>query len=392
MPDPLYFDNNATTFLDPAVADRMAKLACTPIANASSQHQSGRRALRILEQARSTILHAIDAPAEGIESARVIFTSGGTEANNLIVFGRAFAPNNSSAADKSNLVIVSAIEHPSVLEAASQLPSFPVLPVDQAGRVCLETLKNWLELDQHRIGLVSIMMGNNETGILQDVESIAILCHRYGIPVHCDLVQVAGKIPFSMRSSNIDAVTLSAHKLHGPVGIGALVVRTGLVLAPRLFGGGQQLELRPGTEPVLLADAMATALQCTLTARQEGAYQKLAVLRDHFESSLLADLPDIEVIGQSSPRLPHTSNMAFHGLDRQAVFMALDLAGIACSTGSACASGSGRPSHVLTAMQLAPSTIQSAIRFSFSRYTTPKEVDSGVERIVSVIRKLRNMR
>jgi cysteine desulfurase len=395
--DTLYFDNNATTFLDPKVVQRAHVLSEVQVANPSSQHRLGRVALRILEQAKSDILQLLDAPSDGIHSAQVILTSGGTEANNLVLFGRASsaAARHAASDDRTHpslMVFVSGIEHPSVLEAASQLPRFPVLPVDQCGQIDLNQLEQWLTLDKGLVGLVSVMLGNNETGTIQNLAAIAEVCHRFDVPVHSDIVQAAGKIPFSMRESNIDVVTLSGHKLHGPVGIGALVVKHGIRLAPRTFGGGQQLDIRPGTESVAMADCLALALRLTHEARMAGDYDRLATLRNHFEESLVEAIPDIEIIAANHPRLPHTSNIAFHGLDRQALFMALDLAGVACSTGSACASGSGRPSHVLTAMNLPESAVKSSLRFSFSRFTSPEEVENGIDRVVSVVDRFRRNR
>lgn len=393
--DTLYFDHNATTNIDPAVVQRMQSLYAQKLANASSQHRAGRASLKVLEQAKANLLLLLDAPSEGMESAQVILTSGGTEANNLAMAGLCCPANDNAHQPANNLTnsIICGIEHPSVLEAAAEwLPRVQILPVDNLGRARLDVLQEWLaaaDAKSDPIGLVSIMLGNNETGVLQDLPTICRICHRYGAIVHSDIVQAIGKIQFSMRESGVDAVSLTAHKLHGPVGVGALVVRHGLSLQPMLFGGGQQLAVRPGTEPVVLADAFAFALKLTIEAQSTGEYHRLAVARDAFEKSLLEQLPDIEVISQSAVRLPHTSNIAFHGIDRQALLMALDMAGIACSTGSACASGSGRPSHVLQAMQLPKSTVGSAIRFSFSRMTTKEELDEGVSRVVRTVNKLR---
>ncbi len=397
--DTLYFDNNATTSIDPAVVQRMQELYARNLANAASQHRSGRAALRVLEQAKTDLLKLVDAPCEGMDSAQVILTSGGTEANNLAIAGLQRTSDDQADDNQNPLAVrleptvISGIEHPSILEAAAEWsPKVRVLPVDTTGQVRLDVLEAWLAASaaaNNRVGLVSVMLGNNETGVLQNLTDICELCHRYQAIVHSDIVQAVGKIPFSMRDSGVDAVTLTAHKLHGPAGIGALVVRHGLSIQPMLFGGGQQLAIRPGTEPVVLADAMAYALKTTLDAQSHGVYERLAQIRNTFECELTRQLPDIEVISRNASRLPHTANISFHGVDRQALLMALDLAGVACSTGSACASGSGRPSHVLQAMQLPKATVESAIRFSFSRFTEALEVEEGVARIVRTIRKLR---
>ncbi len=395
--DTLYFDNNATTAIDPVVALRMQELYAQKLANSSSQHRAGRASLKVLEKAKADLLRLVDAPAVGMDTAQVILTSGGTEANNLAIAGLCRPKDDNLHQPVANLTnsIICGIEHPSVLEAAAEWsPRVQVLPVDLLGRVRLDVLEEWLVLADakgDRVGLVSIMLGNNETGVLQDLSAICELCHRFGAVVHSDIVQAVGKIPFSMQGSGVDAITLTAHKLHGPAGVGALIVRHGLSVQPMLFGGGQQLAIRPGTEPVVLADAFALALSLTLEAASNGQYERLANSRNLFEQALGDQLPDIEIISKNTFRLPHTSNIAFHGTDRQALLMALDMAGIACSTGSACASGSGRPSHVLQAMQLPKQTVGSALRFSFSRMNTDEELDDGISRIVRTVRKLRSV-
>lgn len=384
--DTLYFDNNATTFVDPAIVARSQQLSQMSLANPASQHRRGRAALRILEQAKAEILELIDAAHTGMSTAQVILTSGGTEANNLAIHGL----SRPESLNTLPTVLVSGIEHPSVLEAAHALqPRCRILPVDAYGRVRLEVLEDWLKNTDPPVGLVSVMLGNNETGVLQDLASISLLCHQHQALVHSDIVQAVGKIPFSMQQLQLDAVTLTAHKLHGPVGIGALVLRHGITLAPQLFGGGQQLGLRPGTEPVVLADNLAQSLRLATAAQSAQQYLQLESLRDHFEAALVDQLGDLVVVAADVARLPHTSQIAFLGVERQALLMALDLAGIECSTGSACASGSGRPSHVLMAMGLPNDVVQSALRFSFSRFTSPKEVDLAIERIVPIVRKLR---
>ncbi|MEZ6148836.1 MAG: cysteine desulfurase family protein [Pirellulaceae bacterium] len=377
----IYLDNNATTAIDPAIARRMYDLQLQGLANPASQHRPGRLAMKRLEQAKNSLLDTLGAPNSGMETAQVIFTSGGTEANNLAVRGY--------AALRPGLVIVAASEHSSLLDPARELgpERCRVLPVDTHGRCDLQQLEDWLKADATRISLVSVMLGNNETGVIQDVRQICQLCLPYSVPVHSDAVQAIGKIPVDMRELGLSALSLTAHKLHGPVGIGALILLPGEKIAPILLGGGQQLGLRPGTEPVVPAVALADAVDLSCQAISDGEYATVAELRDRLESSLLA-LGNVEVIAKQSQRLPHVSNVAFLGLDRQAVQMALDLSGIACSTGSACASGSSRPSHVLTAMGLSPTVINGSIRFSLSRNTTAEEIDSAIELIARVLKKI----
>ncbi|MEO8271116.1 MAG: cysteine desulfurase family protein [Aureliella sp.] len=377
----IYLDNNATTAIDPTVARRMYDLQLAGLANPASQHRPGRLALKHLEQSKNSLLDALGAPNSGMETAQVIFTSGGTEANNLAVRGY--------AALRPGLVIVAASEHSSLLDPARDLgpERCRVLPVDRLGRYDLQQLEDWLKADAARISLVSVMLGNNETGVIQDLQQICQLCLPYSVPVHSDAVQAIGKIPVDMRQLGLSALSLTAHKLHGPVGIGALILLPDEKIAPMLLGGGQQLGLRPGTEPVVPAVALAEAVELSSQARSSGEYAKVAELRDRLEVALVA-LGNVEIIAQQTERLPHVSNVAFLGLDRQAIQMALDLSGIACSTGSACASGSSRPSHVLTAMGLSPTAINGSIRFSLSRNTTPQEIDSAIHLITGVLRKV----
>lgn len=383
MPHPtLYFDNNATTRIDPTVAQLIFDLQMEGLANPASQHRAGRWALRRLEQAKSQLLDAIAAPNTGMNSAQVVLTSGGTEANNLAIRGY--------ATQRPGLVIVAGTEHSSLLDPARDLgpTRCRMLPVDRCGRCDLQTLEDWIKADAAAISLVSVMLGNNETGVIQDLQTICVLCRKYGIPVHSDAVQAVGKIDVDMRSLGLSALTITAHKLHGPVGIGALVLLHGEQIAPLMLGGGQQLGLRPGTEPVAPAVALAAAVELGRLAVAQGAYSRLAALRDRFETALM-ELGEVEVVAAAADRLPHVANVAFVGLDRQALQMALDFAGVACSTGSACASGSSRPSHVLTTMDLSDAAIAGSLRFSFSRFTTSQEVDTGIELISKVVRKLR---
>ena len=382
-PEPIYLDNNATTHLAPEVIEELTHLFSKGVVNPASRHRPGRKSLSILEEAKSQLLDLIDAPKNGMASAQIIITSGGTEANNLAI--------NGIANDDDSLIIVGATEHPSVLDAATHLKHrCRVLPVDLHGRCDLDVLRTWLEdifsgKDPRfsRVGLVSMMLGNNETGVINDLREACRICDAFQVPVHSDIVQAIGKIPFSMLDSGVSAVTLTAHKFHGPIGVGALVARHDLKIAPTLLGGGQQLGMRPGTEPVILTAAMVCALQLSVESTSCGDYRRLGELRDQFERrvcQIFADNSALRavVIGKEAERLPQTSTISFIGQDRQALLMALDLAGIACSTGSACSSGSGRPSHVLQAMGLPRETIDGALRFSLSRFTTETEIDAAI--------------
>ncbi len=373
----IYLDHNATTPMLPEVAEAMSQCWRAGPLNPSSQHSFGRRARQVIDSARETIGRLLGAEVDRFDCDKVVFTSGGTEANHLALAGL--------MGDPPGHVIVSTIEHPSLLGAADQLRQrgFDVsyLPVDNRGVVDVARLD---ELLQPNTRLVSVMLGNNETGVLQPVAEIVERCTRANVPVHTDAVQVAGKLPIDFRALGVAAMTVTAHKLHGPVGVGALVVRGGQNIKPLWVGGFQQGALRPGTEGVALTVGFRTALE--LWDRDHLARsQRLETLRDRFESRLIAKCPQVVINGRDAPRLPHTSNVAFPGLDRQALVMALDLAGVACSTGSACASGSSEPSHVLTAMKLPRAIIEGSLRVSLGVTTTEVEIDAAVETITRVI-------
>lgn len=377
----IYLDHNATTPLLPEVAAAMQECWLAGPANPASQHQWGRRARQRIEDARETIGRILGATVDRFDGDRLIFTSGGTESNHLALHGL--------VGERPGHVIVSAIEHPSLLGAAELLAErgwvVSRAPVDSLGVVDLQQLKNLLQPDTR---LVSVMLGNHETGVLQPVSDVVKICNKQNVPVHTDASQVAGKLPIDFASLGVAAMTVAAHKLHGPVGIGALVVRRGVKLKPLMVGGFQQAGLRPGTEPVALAVGFAMATQ--LWQNQVGIrLRRMAELRDHFERSLLDLSPEVVINGGTSLRLPHTSNLAFPGTDRQALLMALDLAGVACSTGSACASGSSEPSPVLLAMGVSRSLVDASLRFSLGATTTSAEIDEAVTRIARVYRDLR---
>ena len=223
------------------------------------------------------------------------------------------------------------------------------------------------------------MVGNNETGLMANISAISEVCRRHGAILHTDAVQACGKCDLAELLPLVDAISLSGHKLCGPVGVGALLFRSQLNLRPMLYGGGQQLELRPGTESVVAGLSMAAAIESAEQFRRAGGAEKLVQLRDFFEQSLQSRLPWIEVIGQKLPRLPHISSVAFPGFDRQGLLMKFDLAGLECSSGSACASGSSQPSHVLVAMNLPDQWIRGTIRFSLGKTTTQSELGQAVQ-------------
>lgn len=377
----IYLDYNATTPLLPEVVDAMASWANSGPANPASQHRFGRRARQRIEDCREKIGRILGADVDSRHADRVLFTSGGTEANNLALTGLGDR--------RAGCVVLSAIEHPSVAEVADHLATtgqtIERLAVNRDGVVQLDRLDDLLA---RGVRIVSLMLGNNETGVLQPVAEAAARCAAAGVPLHSDAVQAVGKIPVHFRQLGVAAMSVSAHKFHGPAGIGALVVADGADLLPSFYGGHQQQGLRPGTEPVMLVVGMCAALEAWQRDSDERAGQ-LRTLRDQFERSLLAVCPAAVVHAANAPRLPHTSCVAFPGVDRQAMVIALDLAGVACSTGSACSSGSSEPSPVLRAMGLPEDQIAGSLRFSFGLGTTSSEVATAVGRISQVYKDLR---
>jgi cysteine desulfurase len=346
-----YLDHNATTPVRPAAAAAMAEIL-VECGNPSSVHRAGRLARQRLEAARAAVAQAISLP----EGGTLVFTSGGTEANQLALFGTGRAS-----------ILRSAIEHDSVREA---VPDAIEIPVEPGGTVDLVALENLLRT---RPALVSVMAANNETGVIQPIAEIVRLAHEGGALMHCDAIQAVGKIPFDMAALGADLVSLSAHKLGGPTGIGALALAPGLHLQARQRGGGQERGLRAGTENLPGIVGFASAITAAIADLPN--YVMLAELRDGMERRLLAIEPEAVRFGADRPRLPNTTSIALPGLSSELQVMALDLAGVGVSAGSACSSGKVRPSHVLSAMGAGPELARSAIRISLGRATTSEEID-----------------
>lgn len=370
-------DHNATTPLHPRVREALDAAMRAEYANPASQHAAGRRARRALEDARERMVELLGARRSGVH---LLLTSGGTEANNLALFGL--------AGQSPGRIVVSSIEHPSVLAVAKRLEQrgwdVVRLAVSSDGVVDLDQLRDALKLSTR---LVSLMWANAETGVLQPIAAAAEICCSAGVTLHTDAVQAVGKLPVDFDRLGAGALSLAAHKFQGPRGIGALLVDASLPLERVLCGSVQQQGLRPGTESVELALAMCQALEvwaAEVTQREA----RLTTLRDRFESLLRAARPNLVVNGGRVGRLPNTSNVSFLGFDRQELFVALDLAGVQCSTGSACASGSSEPSPVLRAMGLADEVLASALRFSLGDTTTPAEIDEAAARILQVCNDL----
>jgi len=382
----LYLDHNSTTPLSSAAAAAMADAQAQHGANPASQHALGRRARQALEDARDDVAGLLGAQTETHAADRVIFTSGGTEANNLALFGLARLLDPQSAPGEA---IVSAVEHPSVAQPADLLERHGWrvhrLKVTPDGVVDLDHLDALLSPSTR---LVSVMLANNETGVLQPVAEIARRCAHVNVPLHADAAQAVGKLPVDFRALGCRLMSVAAHKFHGPLGSGALFIRHGVTLEPLLRGGPQQGELRAGTESVALAVGLRAALRECVSDLDRRA-RHMQSLRDRLERGLAGCHAGRVVInGAKAPRLPNTTNVAFLGIDRQPLLMALDLAGVCCSTGSACASGSSEPSTVLTAMGVSAEVLAGSIRISLGTSTTEAEVDEALVRIAAVCRQL----
>jgi cysteine desulfurase len=382
----IYLDYNSTTPLLDEVVAAMAEWQTTRFGNPSSQHAIGRRARQALDQARDEIGRMLGGQLSGSLGDRVIFTSGGTEANNLALLGIiGFAEADLPPGE----AIISAIEHHSVTAVAELLErrgwTIHRLGVTRDGVVDLAALDGRLN---ERTRFVSVMLANNETGVLQPVAEMARRCQALGVPMHTDAAQIAGKLPVDFRALGVSALTVAAHKFHGPLGIGALLIRHDLELQPLVIGGFQQEGLRGGTESVALAVGMQAAL-ASWEREKDARAARLRNLRDRLETRLKEGYGGRVVVnGADAERLPHTSNVALTGLNRQALVMALDLAGVACSTGSACASGSSEPSRTLVAMDCDPDVLAASVRFSLGATTTDAEIDEAAERILATSAKI----
>jgi cysteine desulfurase len=382
----LYLDHNSTTPLSPAAAKAMAEVQAQHGANPASQHALGRRARQTLEDARDDVARLLGARTETHAADRVLFTSGGTEANNLALLGLARLLDPRSVPGEA---IVSAIEHPSVDQPAKLLERHGWrvhrLKVTPDGVVDIDHLDALLS---GATRFVSVMLANNETGVVQPVTEIAHRCAAKQVPLHVDAAQAVGKLPVDFRASGCSLMSVAAHKFQGPLGIGALVVRHGATLEPLLRGGPQQGELRAGTESVALAVGMRAALAECLNDLDRRT-RHMQALRDLLERGLATcHAGQVVINGVRAPRLPNTTSVAFGGIDRQRLLMALDLAGVCCSTGSACASGSSEPSTVLAAMGVSAEVLAGSIRISLGATTTEAEVEEALARITAVCRQL----
>lgn len=377
----VYFDNNATTRVLPEVAAAMQPYLTELYGNPSSIHRFGAQVAEKINEARMRVASLIGA-ADPIE---IIFTSCGTEGDNAAIRGMLEA-----RPDKRHIVTTQ-VEHPAVLGLCQHLEKrgyrITWLRVNQQGMLDLEELRNALADDT---ALVSVMLANNETGVIFPIDKIGEIVKARGIPFHVDAVQAAGKIPLQAKARPVDLLTISGHKFHAPKGIGALYVRRGVTFPPFIVGGHQEKNRRAGTENVPGIVGMGVAAevaQRNLAQEAEG----IRALRDQLEQGLLQSCPDCRVNGGGSERLPNTSNISFRYLEGESILVLLDQFGICASTGSACTAGSSEPSHVLRAMGIAPDWLQGAVRFSLSHFSTAEEVRYVNEKVPLIVQRLQGL-
>jgi cysteine desulfurase len=374
----IYLDNNATTKIDPQVVEAMMPYLTDYYANPSSMHTFGGQLGKAVKAAREQVAALL-----GAEESEIVFTSCGTEGDNAAIHAALLAQ------PEKRHIITSQVEHPAVLSVCKQLESkgyqVTYLSVNAKGQIDLNELEAALT---GNTALVTIMYANNETGTIFPIEEIGVRVKEYGAIFHVDAVQAVGKIPLNMKTSTIDMLTISGHKIHAPKGIGALYVRRGVRFRPLLIGGHQEKGRRAGTENVPGIIALGKAAELELSHLKE-ATTKERKLRDYLEQTLLAKIADCEVNGDIKNRLPNTTNIGFKYIEGEAILLSLNKYGICASSGSACTSGSLEASHVLRAMGLPYTTLHGSIRFSLSRYTTEAEIDQVIAVMPEIVDRLR---
>jgi cysteine desulfurase len=378
-----YLDHAATTPMRPEAIEAMTR-EFGRTGNPSSLHCSGRAARRTVEEARETIAAALNArPSE------VVFTSGGTEADNLAVKGLWWA--RLAEDPRRRRILIARIEHHAVLDCAVWLAEhegaqIDWLAVDELGRVRVDAVREAVERDPATVSFVSVMLANNEVGTLQPVAEIAAIAHEHGIPVHTDAVQAVGQVPVDLAALGVDAMTVTGHKVGGPVGIGALVVRRETALVPVLHGGGQERDVRSGTLDAPAAAGFAVAVQAAVAAQPEESV-RLAGLRDALVAGVLTAVPSALLSGDPVRRLPGNAHLSFKGCEGDSLLLLLDARGIECSTGSACNAGVAEPSHVLLAMGYDDERARGSLRFSLGHTSTRHDVDVVLDDIGAVVER-----
>ena len=391
-----YLDHAATTPMLPEAAAAMAALLTQP-GNASSLHAAGRRARRVVEEARETIAAAL-----GARPSEVVFTSGGTESDNLAVKGLYWARR--AADPRRTRILVSAVEHHAVLDPAQWLADsdgaeLRIVPVDDDGRVAPDVLRAVIEEAPDEVALVSVMWGNNEVGSVQPIEDLAAVAHEYGVPFHTDAVQTIGQLPVDFARSGVDAMTLTGHKFGGPIGAGVLLLGRDVDCVPVLHGGGQERDVRSGTLDVPAVAALAVAVERAVKDQPARA-ERLRELRDDLVRRVQAEVPDatlngpahFDEAGRLDPayRLPGNAHFSFPGCEGDALLMLLDAKDIECSTGSACSAGVARPSHVLLAMGHDEARARGSLRFTLGHTSTADDVDDLVAAIGPAVERARS--
>ena len=390
----IYLDHNATTPVEPAVLDAMLPYFSADFGNAASIHTTGQRARSAVETAREQVAVLL-----GARPQEIIFTSGGTESDNHAVFG---IVRNAPGATKH--IITTQIEHEAVLNACQALEVAAVsgardegaahgkievtyLPVDSNGLVDPEAVRDAI---RPQTALITVMHANNELGTVQPLEEIGRIAAQNDIFFHTDAVQSAGKIPLNVNALGVDLLAISGHKFYAPKGIGALYIRGGTRLRQLLYGGHHQRGFRPGTENVPGIVGLGKAAELARLSLAEDA-QRVSALRDELQRQLLGGIPHAHANANGAPRTPNTTNITFPGIEGEALIIALDLKGLACSTGAACSSGAVEPSHVLTAIGLSAEDARASIRFSLGRHTTQQEISAALEIVPAAVAQLREL-
>jgi cysteine desulfurase len=374
----VYLDNNATTPLLPEMFEAMRPHFLESFGNASSIHQQGQQARAAVEQAREQVADLLNCRA-----AEVVFTSGGTEGDNLALFG---------LVQPGDHVITSSIEHHAVLNSCHRLEqmgcSVTYLPVDGRSMVDPDDVRRALRPETK---LVSIMMANNETGVLQPVVEIGKIAAEADIYFHTDAVQAAGKVPLDAKEIACDLLTISAHKIHGPQGTGALFVRKGTLLQPLFYGGRHERSRRAGTENLPGIVGLGKAAEVAKRGFSDGSVEQMAKFRDQMERTILDGIEQVAVNGGGALRVPNTTNISFDCIEGEAMVIAMDLKGLAVSTGAACSSGAIEPSHVLTAMGLSPDRARGSIRFSVGKQNSAEDIEFALSLVPAVVARLREI-
>ncbi len=378
--DIIYLDNNSSTRIDPTVLEEMMPFLTTQYGNPSGSHRFGTQV-----KEATNLAHERVAAMLGCQPNEIVFTSGGTESDNTALHSAL------QMSPERRHVVTTSVEHNAVLNYCEALVrrgcEATIVPVDEQGHLDLAELERAIRPDT---AVVSVMWANNETGVIYPLEQIAEICRSKGVFFHTDAVQVVGKMPINLADLPVHFLSLSGHKLHAPKGVGALYVNRKTRFQPLLVGGPQESGRRAGTDNVASIVGLGKAAELAMSTLQEED-TRVRALRDRFETTLAAELEDVTINGDPSGRLPNTSNLAFNGVDAQAILIKLDQESVCCSLGSSCTTGAAQPSHVLRAMQLTNERARSSLRFSFGRFNTEPELDKVLEILPRIVRQLRTL-